>query len=116
MLIPRLNRNYQSGVYFSILLIRSRSTKKFLVALGSLIWSWNLMFNVKLGRNSRKLIKKVLLDNHTVWSILHIDDYQINPQAVGIEILKNATLIIQKWLVSRAFANIFHYLNFSEEY
>ena len=34
----------------------------------------------------------------------------------GFEILNNATLIFQKWLVSRHFANIFHYLNFSEEY
>ena len=34
----------------------------------------------------------------------------------GFEILNNATLIFQKWLVSRHFAIIFHYLNFSEEY
>ena len=34
----------------------------------------------------------------------------------GFEILNNANLIFQKWLVSRHFANIFHYLNFSEEY
>ena len=34
----------------------------------------------------------------------------------GFEILNNATLIFQKWLVSRIFANIFHYLNFSEEH
>ena len=34
----------------------------------------------------------------------------------GFEILNNPTLILQKWLVSRHFANIFHYLNFSEEY
>ena len=34
----------------------------------------------------------------------------------GFEILNNATLIFQKWLVSRHSANIFHYLNFSEEY
>ena len=34
----------------------------------------------------------------------------------GFEILNNATLIFQKWLVSRHFANIFPYLNFSEEY
>ena len=34
----------------------------------------------------------------------------------GFEILNNATLIFQKRLVSRLFANIFHYLNFSEEY
>ena len=34
----------------------------------------------------------------------------------GFEILDNATLILQKWLVSRHFANIFHNLNFSEEY
>jgi len=34
----------------------------------------------------------------------------------GFEILNNVTLIFQKWLVSRHFANIFHYLNFSEEY
>ena len=34
----------------------------------------------------------------------------------GFEFLNNATLIFQKWLVSRHFANIFHYLNFSEEY
>ena len=34
----------------------------------------------------------------------------------GFEILNNATLIFQKWLVSRHFANVFHYLNFSEEY
>ena len=30
----------------------------------------------------------------------------------GFEILNNTTLIFQKWLVSRHFANIFHYLNF----
>ena len=34
----------------------------------------------------------------------------------GFEILNNATLIFQEWLVTRHFANIFHYLNFSEEY
>ena len=34
----------------------------------------------------------------------------------AFEILNNATVIFQKWLVSRHFANIFHYLNFSEEY
>ena len=34
----------------------------------------------------------------------------------AFEILNNATLIFQKWLISRHFANIFHYLNFSEEY
>ena len=34
----------------------------------------------------------------------------------GFKILYNATLIFQKWHVSRHFANIFHYLNFSEEY
>ena len=33
----------------------------------------------------------------------------------GLEILNNATLIIQKWLVSRLLANIFHYLNSFEE-
>ena len=32
----------------------------------------------------------------------------------GFEILNNASLIFQKWLVSRHFANNFHYLNFSE--
>ena len=34
----------------------------------------------------------------------------------GFEILNNASSIFQKWLVSRHFANIFHNLNFSEEY
>ena len=34
----------------------------------------------------------------------------------GFEILNNATLIFQKWLVSRHFANISHYLIFFEEY
>ena len=34
----------------------------------------------------------------------------------GFEILNNTTLIFQKWLVSGHFANIFHYLNFPEEY
>ena len=34
----------------------------------------------------------------------------------GFEILNNATLIFQKWLVSRHFGNVFRYLNFSEEY
>ena len=34
----------------------------------------------------------------------------------GFEFLNNATLIFQKWLVSRHFANIFHYLIFCEEY
>ena len=28
----------------------------------------------------------------------------------GFEILNNTTLIFQKWLVSRHFANIFHYI------
>ena len=35
---------------------------------------------------------------------------------LGFEILNNATLILEKWLVSRHFVNIFHYLDFSEEY
>ena len=47
-------------------------------------------------------------------------EYKFNPLTNGMElfvpILNNATLIFQKWLVSRRFANIFHYLNFSEEY
>ena len=34
----------------------------------------------------------------------------------GFEIVNNATSIFQKWLVTGHFANIFHYLNFSEEY
>ena len=34
----------------------------------------------------------------------------------GFEILNNATLIYKEWLVFRLFTNIFHYLNFSEEY
>ena len=34
----------------------------------------------------------------------------------GFEILNNATSIFQKWLVTGHFENIFHYLNFSEEY
>ena len=42
------------------------------------------------------------------------EQVNFNPYAVGI--LNNAALIFQKWLVSRHFANIFHYLNFSEEY
>ena len=34
----------------------------------------------------------------------------------GFGILNNATLILQKWLVSRHFAKIFPYLKISEEY
>ena len=34
----------------------------------------------------------------------------------GFEILNNAISIFQKWLVTRHFANILHYLNFSGEY
>ena len=33
----------------------------------------------------------------------------------GFEILNDATLIIQNWLVSRLFANIFQHPNFIEE-
>ena len=33
----------------------------------------------------------------------------------GFEILNNATIIFQKWLVPRHFGNTFHYLNFFED-
>ena len=42
--------------------------------------------------------------------------FKLNRMLSGFEILNIATLISQKRLVSRHFANIFHYLNFSEEY
>ena len=40
----------------------------------------------------------------------------LTPTLSGFEILNNATLIFQKWLVTRLFANIFHYFDFSEKY
>ena len=39
-----------------------------------------------------------------------------NPNAVGILYSKDAISIIQNWIVSRLFANIFQYLNCAEEY
>ena len=42
--------------------------------------------------------------------------FALTRRLAGFEILNNAILIFQKWLVSRHFANIFHYLNFYEEY
>ena len=41
---------------------------------------------------------------------------ELTLRLLGFEILNNATLIFQKWLISRHFSNIFHYLHFSEEY
>ena len=46
----------------------------------------------------------------------YTNEYLLTRRLAGFEILNNATLIFQKWLVSRHFGNIFHYLNFSEEY
>ena len=43
-------------------------------------------------------------------------NFALTRRLSGFEILNNASLIFQNWLVSRHFANIFHYLNFSEEY
>ena len=39
-----------------------------------------------------------------------------NPMLSAFEILNNATIIIQNWLVSRFFASIFQYLNFTEKH
>ena len=44
------------------------------------------------------------------------DTVSLTRRLSGFDILNNAISIFQKWLVSRHFANIFHYLNFSEEY
>ena len=47
------------------------------------------------------------------------DSSALTRRLSGFEILNIATLIFQKWLVSRHFANticIFHYLNFSKTY
>ena len=38
--------------------------------------------------------------------------WTLTRRLTGFEILNNATLIFQKWLVSGIFANICHYLNF----
>ena len=45
-------------------------------------------------------------------SILVYVNFGIKPRAVGI--LHYVSLIIQNWLVSKAFANIFHDLNFKK--
>ena len=45
-----------------------------------------------------------------------VNKFHLTRRLAGFEILNNATLIFQKLFVSRHFANIFHYLNFSEEY
>jgi len=54
----------------------------------------------------------------TFWIGASGKDYKNHPltrRLSGFEILNNVTLIFQKWLVSRHFANICHYLNFPEE-
>ena len=43
-------------------------------------------------------------------------NFNLTRRLSGFEILNNASLIFQKWLVSRIFANICRYLNFPEEY
>ena len=53
-----------------------------------------------------------LLENIVTFQIFAI----LTRRLSGFEILNNATLIFQKWLVSRHLANIFYYLNFYEEY
>ena len=58
-----------------------------------IIWG-KVYFGIFFGKNFEKLTRRLS----------------------GFKIYNNATSIFQKWLVSRHFANIFHYLNFSEEY
>ena len=52
----------------------------------------------------------------TIRKLSKIEKHVLTRRLSGFEILNNAILIFQKWLVSRIFANICHYLNFSEEY
>ena len=62
-----------------------------------------------MGHKNVILKAKNLKDVSSLFSLL-------TRRLSGLEILNNATLLFQKWLVSRHFANIFHHLNFSEEY
>ena len=49
-----------------------------------------------------------------VWNLSK--SYLLTRRLSGFEILNNATVNFQKWFVFRHFANIFHHLNFAEEY
>ena len=60
------------------------------------------------------MLKKSLVSK-IIWLPLFQVKIQSNfkPQAVGI---LNATLMVQNWLVSRPFVNIFHHLTYAEEH
>ena len=61
-------------------------------------------------------ILKTLITHCQSEVLLVRHSYLLTRRLSGYEILNNATSIFQKWLVSRIFGNIFHYLNFPEEY
>ena len=66
----------------------------------------------------KAIILAIPIMSHALFKILRLfqDWYILTRRLSRFEILNNTTLIFQKWLVSRHFANIFHNLNFSEEY
>ena len=77
---------------------------------------FHLVLSFKVKKNNIK-IKKIL--SKFIIGVFHFGRQGLNDltrRLSGFEILDNATLIFQKWLVSRIFANICHYLNFPEEY
>ena len=59
-------------------------------------------------------------NSRILWTALSGYEISIDPTLTrrlsGFEILNNATLIFQKWLVSRIFGNICHDLKSPEEY
>ena len=95
-------------------------------------WTWNpeeSSFWIKsmelfFSSFDRELLKNAFI-SFSLWLIpwtiyfkiiIYFKIYILTRRLSGFEILNNETLIFQKWLISRHFANIFHYLNFSEEY
>ena len=93
-IIASLNFMYQKvGIWYSYALFTGFFTR-FVVSLSVLVSTIPYRYVCPVWLSIRKLTRRLS----------------------GLEILNNATLIIQKWLVSRLFANIFHYLNSAEEF
>ena len=72
---------------------------------------------MKRKRRKKDLNTKGLGSSGTVHKLfIQIIEKYFNPMLLEFESLNDATLKIEKWLVSKLFANIFHHPNFSDVY
>ena len=107
---------------FKTFAIRKYRRKRLSLKISRFKLSWKICLKVRCLK--RILSLKIVLKNLSL-KILSLKivsenfvfkNFILTRRLSGFEILNNASSIFQKWLVTRHFANIFHYLNFSEEY